>query len=191
MEFEASRVGACKLIHMARVSPCPVPDDTMLGRCQRDGAYVDCYFTEIGRSVSQREYIEAFYSGAAFRLERVLLAWFVSKPSTNAEVRALASGAADRFAAWKVEDRSESQLLLRDYRGSTRSWLMVEPVDTGSKSSTRLYFGSAVLPTHDKLTGQKRMGVLFKALLGCHKIYSRVLLSSARAKLERALSHDQ
>ena len=185
MEFKASRTGACKLVDMVLVQPCPIPDQTMLGKYQREGAYVDCYFTEIGRSVSQREYVEAFYSGAAFRLERLLLAWFVSKPSTDLQVRELASGAAGTFAAWKVEDRSADQLLLRDYRGSTRSWLMVEPVDTGSALSTRLYFGSAVLPALDKSTGQKRMGFLFKALLGFHKIYSRVLLHGACGRLER------
>ena len=81
-----------------------------------------------------------------------------------------------------MEARGTDQLLLCDVGGSTRSWLMVEPVHA---ASTRLYFGSAVVPKHDKASSRKRMGFPFNALLGFHKLYSRILLGAARSRLAR------
>ena len=171
---------------MSIARPCPIPDRTLLARCQGAGAYVDCYAAEIARCVSQPEYVEAFYTGAVFKLERFLLAQLARKPSTDAQARELAAGAAGTFAAWRVEERSADQLLLCDFRGRTRSWLMSEPAAAGSGMCTRLYFGSAVMPMPDKATGQMKLGFAFDALLGFHKLYSRVLLNAACARLERS-----
>jgi hypothetical protein len=63
---------------------------------------------------------------------------------------------------------------------------MVAPVHAAGAAATRLYFGSAVVPAVDKATGRLRMGFAFRALLGFHRIYSRVLLRAARSRLERA-----
>jgi hypothetical protein len=149
------------------------------------GAYTDCYATEIGRAVSQAEYIEAFYSTWVFKLERLLLAWFVSKPSTDLQASALASGELNSFAAWTVEGRTVDQLLLCDFQERTRSWLMSTAVPSGAAMNTRLYFGSAVVPVVHSRSGRKSMGLAFRALLGFHKLYSRVLLRAARSRLLR------
>jgi hypothetical protein len=170
---------------VASIQVCALPEQALLTKYARDGAYTDCYATEVARPVSQAEYIEAFYTGAVFKLERLLLAWFVSRPSTDAQAKELASGVLSDFAAWRVEGRSTDQLLMCDLSGRTRSWFMVSPVQTGSSTSTRLYFGSAVVPVHDKASGQARLGFPFKALLGFHKLYSRVLLHAARSRLTR------
>jgi hypothetical protein len=85
-----------------------------------------------------------------------------------------------------VEDRAANQLLMCDLAGRTRSWLMVAPLQAGGASSTRLYFGSAVVPVRDMASGQPRMGLLFKALLGFHKLYSRILLQAARSRLAQS-----
>ncbi len=162
----------------------PLPDHALLGRYAQGAAYTDCYVAEVPASVSHAEYVEAFYTSAVFKLERLLLAWFVSKPSSDAQARQLAAGERDSFAAWGVEDRSVDQLLMSDFSGRTRSWLMVAPV-LGGAAATRLYFGSAVVPIVDRETGRARMGLPFRALLGFHKIYSRVLLRAACARLER------
>ncbi|HET9483682.1 MAG TPA: hypothetical protein VFO79_06985, partial [Xanthomonadales bacterium] len=98
-----------------------------------------------------------------------------------AQAAALASGRADAFAAWSVEGRTDDQLLLCDLHGRTRSWLMSAPLDGG----TRLYFGSAVVPVAGR-DGRATLGTGYRALLGFHRIYSRVLLRSARARLERS-----
>jgi hypothetical protein len=45
-----------------------------------------------------------------------------------------------------------------------------------------LYFGSAVVPLRRK-SGEPALGFTFSALLGFHKLYSRVLLSTARSRL--------
>jgi hypothetical protein len=168
------------------IQACPLPEDALLARYTHGGAYTDCYSTEVARPVSHAEYVETFYTGAVFKLERLLLAWFVAKPSTDAQAKELALGALSTFSAWTVEDRTINQLLMCDLAGRTRSWLMVAPLRTGSSPSTRLYFGSAVVPVYDKASGQPRLGFLFKALLGFHKLYSRMLLCAASSCLARS-----
>jgi hypothetical protein len=130
--------------------------------------------------------VEVFYTGSLFKLERLLLAWLVSKPSTDAQARELARGALSVFSAWTVEDRGIDQLLMCDLAGRTRSWLMVEPLRSGSSTATRLYFGSAVVPARDKTSGKPGLGLLFQSLLGFHKLYSRALLHAARTRLTRS-----
>lgn len=132
------------------------------------------------RVATHAEYVEAFYTTRLFRLERFILTWLVDKPSTDAEARSLAQGARDAFAAWSVEGRVGNQLLMCDFQSRTRSWLMIEP----GAASTRLYFGSGIVPR--VIDGKKRMGPGFRALLGFHKLYSRALLASARARLARS-----
>lgn len=137
--------------------------------------------------MTQAEYVEAFYTTAVFRLERWLLRWLVSRPSTDRQARDLASGTLDRFAAWRVEGRAADQLLLCDFRERTRSWLMSAPWLDGR--GTRLYFGSAVVPVPDRRSGRSRMGPAFRALLGFHKLYSRVLLRAAARRLAHSQGH--
>lgn len=155
----------------------------MLARYRRDGAFTDCYTVDIAGSVSHAQYVAAFYTTAVFKLERLILKWAISRPSTDAQAGQLAAGEIDSFAAWRVEKRSHDQLLLADLRGSTRSWLMVAPVETKNGAGTRLYFGSAVIPVQSPQTGQQTLGLGFRALLGFHRIYSEVLLSAAKARL--------
>jgi hypothetical protein len=170
---------------MSSVQACALPEKALLAQYTRSGAYTDCYVAELARPVSHAEYVEAFYTGKLFKLERLLLAWFASRPSTDRQAKELACGALARFAAWRVEARSPDQLLLCDISGRTRSWLMVAPARVGDAATTRLYFGSAVVPVLDKQSGKASFGFAFKALLGFHKLYSRALLSAARARLAR------
>ena len=167
------------------VAPCLVPKSALLQRYVGEGSYVDCFTTDIARPVSQAEFVEAFYTTPVFRLERLILRWAVSKPSTDDEARALATRHADSFAAWKVEGRTENQLLLCDFLGRTRSWLMAEPLGVAGRARTRLYFGSAVVSRGMTRRAQARLEFRFRALLGFHKLYSRVLLSAARARLAK------
>ncbi|TWO70147.1 hypothetical protein FN976_16260 [Caenimonas sedimenti] len=154
----------------------------MLLRHQHAGAYADCYATDIARAVTHAEFVEAFYTTRLFKAERFILRWLASKPSSDAQARQLAAGERDTFAAWTVEGRAPGQLMLADFSGRTRSWLMVGPVE--GAAGTRLYFGSAVVPGKAAGDGGRaRMGFLFRALLGFHKLYSRALLRSARARL--------
>jgi hypothetical protein len=70
-----------------------------------------------------------------------------------------------------------------DYQGRTRSWLMSAAAPDGDATRTRLYFGSAVVPALNPRSGRNEMGFVFRALLGFHKIYSRVLLGAAATRL--------
>lgn len=158
-----------------------LPAHALLRRYLRDGHYADCYVAEVPVTVAQGEFVEAFYTTPLFKLERVILATLARKPSRDADARALARGERDAFAAWTVEDRSDTQLLLTDFMGRTRSWLMAEPIGNGG---TRLHFGSAVVPRIGR-DGTPRLGAGFSTLLGFHKRYSRALLAAARRRLLR------
>lgn len=159
-----------------------LPAHALLRRYLRDGHYADCYVVEMPVAVSQAEFVEAFYTTPLFKIERAILAAAVSRRSTDDEARALARGERDAFAAWTVEDRSDTQLLLADFMGRTRSWLMTEPTGHGG---TRLHFGSAVVPRRDRDSGRPSLGTGFGLMLGFHKLYSRALLAAARNRLRR------
>ncbi len=176
---------------MPAIHPCELPADALLNKYRQSGAYADCYVTEVDRPISQAAYVEAFYTSAAFKVERQLLAWFVARPSTDTQAKELASGQRDAFAAWTVEGRDAHQLLLCDFQDRTRSWLMSSPVEVNGAPGTRLYFGSAVVPTVDRHTGQASMGFVFRALLGFHKLYSRVLLRATLSRLSHATAAEQ
>jgi len=167
----------------SKVQAGSLPEGALLARYSRAGAFTDCYTLDVPGQVSQAKYVEAFYTGRVFKLERLILRLLVGKASTDAEARELAAGRREAFAAWTVEARAADQLLMCDYLGRTRSWLMTAPRGSNDLPTTRLYFGSAIVPVIDKSTGQPTLGSPFKLLLGFHKRYSRVLLSSARTRL--------
>jgi hypothetical protein len=169
---------------MLSIKACPLPDGALLGRYRANGAFTDCYVTEVALPVTITGFVAAFYATPVFRLERLILAWALSRPSTDAEAEKLASGRADTFSAWRVEDRREDQLLMADVKGRTRSWFMVSPDPAGTAPCTRLHFGSAVLPVVNPETGAAGMRRGFRALLGFHHLYSEVLLHSTRSRLE-------
>jgi hypothetical protein len=170
---------------MAAIHRCELPAGALLGKYQAPGAYADCYATDVVARVTHADYVEAFYTTALFKVERRLLSWFVAKPSTDAQARQLAAGTLDVFAAWNVEARGPNQLLLADFQGRTRSWLMVDPNETSAPEGTRLYFGSAVVHAATGKSGARTPGPGFRMLLGFHKAYSRALLSAAESRLAR------
>lgn len=160
---------------MLTVTATRLPEGALLQKYCDGGAYTDCFSTEVFGHVSQAQFITAFYTSLIFRTERQILKWLVSKPSTDRDVVALADGAAESFAAWTVEGQTENQLLLIDYAGRTRSWLMT---NTG-KTGTRLYFGSAIVPAAQRAS----ISWAFRAMLPFHRAYSVTLLHAARASL--------
>lgn len=146
------------------------------------GAYTDCFTTTVARQVSAAEFIAAFYTTALFKCERFIL-FLIGRGCADADVRALAAGQAEVFAAWTVEGRAENQLLVCDFAKLTRSWLMATPAD-GSKA-TRLYFGSAVVPRAKDKAGNPRPSAGFRWLQPVHAFYARALLRAAARKLSR------
>jgi hypothetical protein len=159
---------------------CALPADSVLAAYAGSSAYTDCYVGVLPRAVAQSEYVEAFYTTPVFKIERWLIARFLSRPSTDAQIRQLANGELRAFAAWTVEQRKPDQLMLA--AGPTRSWLMASASNEHGGATT-LYFGSAVLPGRSRSSGKSTMGWWFRALLGFHKLYSRVLLRAALTKL--------
>ncbi len=162
---------------MLSIQKCPVPAGTMLEKyLSIGGAYIDAYTTDIHRHVTFPEFVFAFYTTPLFKLERIILTT-MSLPSTDTQALGLADGATEKFAAWTVESRSRTELVMCDVVQRTRSWLMVNHADT----ITHLYFGSAVVPK----TGNDSLEFGYRAFMGFHQLYSILLLYSAKAKLRR------
>jgi hypothetical protein len=168
---------------MTSIRTGDLPPDALLRRYRNIGAYADCYVADLPWPITQAQFVEAFYTTWLFKIERQILAWLVAKPCTDAQANELATDARSEFAAWSVEDRAADQLLLCDFQGRTRSWLMTAPLTIRGQQGTRLYFGSAVVPLVSRRTGQATMGPVFGALLGFHKVYSRLLLRAAASRL--------
>src|SRR4051794_31252831 len=100
---------------MASIQACELPGDALLRSYLGAGAYADCFVTQVASEVSHAEFVEAFYTTTVFGIERLLLSWFVARPSTDLQAAQLARGELASFAAWSVEARASDQLLLCDF----------------------------------------------------------------------------
>lgn len=176
---------------MFSIEKCAVPVNTLLATFSKDGTCTDCYVAEIPGRILLAEFVIAFYTTFLFRLERFILKFVVAKPSVDSQARQLVNGDIEKFAAWQVEARSENEILMCDFQGRTRSWLMAAPIGTVNDARTRLYFGSAVVPVRDAKTGQPSLGFGFQAFVGFHKIYSVLLLYSAKSRIKSQHSRDE
>jgi hypothetical protein len=107
---------------------------------------------------------------------------FIGKGCNDADVRALAAGTSEAFAAWTVEGRADSQLLVCDFAKLTRSWLMAG-ARRDAASGTQLYFGTAVVPTARDRSGNPRPSFGFRLLTPVHRVYARALLRAAARKI--------
>lgn len=167
------------------VQPGELPPTALLHGCRQRGAYADCFVVDVDGAFSLAAYVEAFYTTGLFKMERAILGLLAGRPSSDEDAHRLAAGSIDTFAAWSVEGRTADQILLADFTGRTKSWLMCTPMAALAQPvRTRLYFGSAVMPRRGKSAGRE-MGMVFHALLGLHRLYSRLLLGSARWRLVR------
>lgn len=170
------------------IQASPPPDGALLAR-YRDmrGAYTDCFTVSVEHAVSAPAFIEAFYTTGLFKCERFVL-MLIGRGCNDADVRALAAGEADAFAAWTVEGRGDTQLLVCDFVRLTRSWLMVGARPEGLRG-TQLYFGSAVVPRARDKAGNPRPTAGFRLLQPVHAFYARALLRAAASKLSRQVLH--
>lgn len=159
-----------------QITEAPRPPGALLDRYDGGEGYADCLVATVPGRVTQAAYVEAFYTTALFKLERLVLAVLLARPSSDLEARRLAAGETDRFAAWTVEAREADQILLCDVMGSTRSWLM-SAADGGS---TTLWFGTAVVPRRGG-----GLGPGFRLMLPVHRLYARALLRAAVRRLQR------
>ncbi|MBE7636584.1 hypothetical protein GUA87_06980 [Sneathiella sp. P13V-1] len=162
---------------MKQVRKSPLPDPSFM-QLYKDtlGCQVDCFCVEVPTPITMEQYITAFFDSPVFKLERFILKIAAKSPTTRQGVENLASGKSDQFAMWKVEQRSENELLLAVQNSPIRTWLTLRP---GEDDTTHLYFGSAVLPEETDKLGNPRTGFLFRALGWFHEGYSKVLLWAA------------
>jgi hypothetical protein len=167
---------------MPKIIETELPSEALSTRYQEQGAFVDCYYIDIAKDISFEQYIQAFYTRTLFKLERCLLSLATFKRTKDEDAVELSLGKTDQYSIWTVEGREYNQIMLRDFTGNTRSWLMVKKLSENNVG-TRLYFGSVVVPKDVTKDGQGSFGVLFHLLDKFHKIYSRALLRAAYRKL--------
>lgn len=172
---------------MPTVHPCEVPLNSLLRSYSDGDGFADCYVAEVPGNVTQQAFVAAFYTSPLFKVERAILKYLAARPASDADATQLSLGEAATFSAWRVEGQSPSELLLADFTGRTRSWLMATPArGTAQAPCTHLYFGSAVVPRRGKGGATSSMGWPFHALLGFHRLYSRLLLSAASKRVRSA-----
>lgn len=172
---------------MSGITPCSAPPVAVLRKYEDGHSFTDSYCADVDGAIPLAAFVEAFYTTPLFKLERFILRWVVNRPSTDEQAGALAAGTLDKFAAWHVESRTETQLLMN--AGRTRSWFMVEPIThPAGGAATRLYFGSAVVAKASAPGATPGLGFLFSALLGFHTLYSRALLRAAKSRLARCVN---
>jgi len=158
-----------------------IPSSALLyGHVER-GEYADAFYTDITYSADLSEYIRAFYSSRVMRVERFILK-FIGKPSSADQVEKLATGEISELAVWSVAERRKNEILLPDSYDRTCSWLMVSYPSTGK---TRLHFGTGVHRMRQQGEGATSLNLFFRATIGFHLLYSKVLLRSARNQLEK------
>jgi hypothetical protein len=169
---------------MPSVTIAELPPKAFLQKYKQGQSFTDCYMLQVPGHISQAVYVEAFYTSALFKIERTLLHYLAKRPASNQDAARLAAGGATQFSAWRVEAQDKEQLLLADFTGRTRSWLMAEAVlDANGSACTKLYFGSAVIPRNQTNSTTPKMGFAFNALIGFHKLYSRLLLRAAVGRI--------
>ncbi|TDM09422.1 MAG: hypothetical protein C4K60_09145 [Ideonella sp. MAG2] len=159
-------------------SSISVPQGSLLSAYAAKGAFTDCYAMPVEGSVDLAEFLYAFYTTPLFKAERWLLATALGLKATDQDARLLSKADVARYSAWRVESRSPLEVLMD--AGQTRSWLSVQTM-AQDPSSTALLFGSAVVPVRP---GGK-FGLAFHALLGFHRLYSKLLLRSAARRVIR------
>lgn len=159
---------------MFGVKKSMLPDEAILKKYE--DSYTDCYSVLFPGSISLETYVQAFYTGRVFKLERWLIKTFAGLKSSQAQLDALLAGKDTAFSAWTLENRKPDQLLMCDFQKRTRSWFMVILEDNG----TYLYFGSAVVPTeYWNSRTEKFAGIGYKLLMPFHRLYSHILLGGA------------
>jgi hypothetical protein len=167
--------------HVLSITQCSLADDALLRTYlgdvhpERWAGQGDCFCVTVPAAVPLSDFVFAFYTSHVFRIERWILAVVAGARSTDAEARAVADGSGDSFAVWRLGARTETQLVMGDRYGRTRSWFRVVPVRDGG---TLLQFGSAVAVRREGPVA--RPSLMFRLLLRFHVIYSQVLLWAAR-----------
>ncbi|MDH5229949.1 MAG: hypothetical protein OEY38_07820 [Gammaproteobacteria bacterium] len=170
---------------MSKVQTGKLPVMALSFRYKKKGAFSDCFFIDVSRKVSLEEYIVAFYTTPLFKIERSILSVFALKASTDQNAKQLSLGHTRKYSAWTVEERSPNQILLCDFSNRTRSWLMVQNLEDSHPTTTRLYFGSIVMPKARSKTATPSFGILFHMFGKFHNLYSRALLKAAYKKLHK------
>ncbi len=65
---------------MFSIQASPLPDNALLAAYSRDGAYTGCYAVDVPGTISQEQYIAAFYTSAVSNPARLTLRLAVLKP---------------------------------------------------------------------------------------------------------------
>lgn len=161
---------------MSKVTPVNLSRQSLLSAsAERPGSYADCFegVVRLDRcpEAAFQRFVFLFFDSSVFRVERRLLKLIGKAPGHYTDAMALAQGRTDRFAAWVVEGRRPTELLLAVPGTPIRTWLALDH----EGQHGRLCFGSAILAPQ----GRPKIHWAVRATFGAHRLYSRLLLRSA------------
>lgn len=174
----------------SEVTRSDIPAGTLIAACMpvevasREQTHLDCFRAELDGAISLEDFVRAFYTTWLFRSERFVLK-LARMPSTDEDLDSLLLGTRKKFAAWTVEQRSDNELLMCDVASKTKSWFMVEPGADASSARTVVYFGTVVVATAHRRTGEPDLGVVFRLFMPAHLLYGRSLLITACSRLRQ------
>lgn len=164
---------------MITVKRIGVPEGSFLKAYEgREGCETDCFQADVPGHPDIDRFVHIFFDTWVFRIERRLLALLGEDYATSEDVAALAGRSSDTLAAWTVQDRSADEIILAFKRPRGRTWLQATQLD-GSLGSTRLRFGSALLPNIDSEGQTASISWGLKIGLPLHRLYARLLLAAA------------
>ncbi len=168
---------------MTHVEKTAIPLDSFMSAYKQiDGCSADAFRGYLEFPVTLEALITAFFGSPIFTLERLLLKSIGQANTSRSDITGLAAGTQEKFAAWKVEDRNESEVILKVGSSPIRSWLMARPDGDGK---TAIYFGSAVLPQTTNRNSKPQVGSSFRFFMGVHNFYSCLLLKSTIKNLQK------
>lgn len=175
-----------------KVRRAAVPEGTILHSSRplsgpaRDETHLDCFVADIDGAWSLEQFVGVFYRTWLFRAERFVLKHVMRLPSTDSDLESLLDGNQEKFAAWSIERRTANELLMCDIASKTKSWFMVTQTGDSAKQRTLVHFGTVVVATPDRRSGEPKLGTLFRLFMPLHLLYARSLLLVAVRDLRSA-----
>lgn len=164
------------------ISSRAVPEDSLLhAATQHPGAYADCFEAAVPLNATVEaafaRFVFVFFDTWVFRAELKILRFAGKAPPDQCDRLSLAKGQTDRIAAWIVEARTPTEVLLRVPETPIRTWLALDAYG----DTAHLRFGSGIMP----MEGKDAPHWGFRSTIWAHRAYSKLLLRAAMADWTR------
>jgi len=172
---------------MGKITQIPLLENSLLQALALEtGAYADCFEATVACDMASdaafKRFVFLFFDSPVFRIERAILRLSGKASRHQSDPAALARGETDVFAVWRVERRTDSEILMGVPDTAIRTWLALHK----DGAEARLRFGSAILMQE----GSDAPHWIYRVTLQGHLLYSRLLLRAAVSGWARGKAKD-